>query len=252
MIIFDGEGGGVVGRVDPRLRLAAVLGLAVTLYAAPGLEAAAVAVGLGVGVALLARVPGRRTARRLAALNLFFATLLLTVPLSTPGQPLATLGPLVWSQEGVRIALRLALQGNAVMLAAFALLASLDPVRLGWGLQGLGVPSRLVQLFLLLVRYIEVMHQEYHRLADAARVRCFSPRLNGHTLTSLGYLVGQLLLRSLERAERILAAMRCRGFDGRFHLAARAAGSRADALFAVAWLVGLALVGVAGWRGANR
>ena len=202
-------------------------------------------------VAALARVPGRQTVRRLAALNFFFVTLAVTIPLSTPGRPLLQVGPFMWSCEGLRLALRLALQGNAVMLAAFGLLASMDPIRLGWGLQGLGVPSRLVQLFLLLVRYIEVMHQEYHRLADAARVRCFTPRLDRHTLTSLGYIVGQLLLRSLERAERIVAAMRCRGFDGRFHLVAGARGARGSALFVAGWLAGLLLVGVTGWRWAS-
>ncbi len=248
MIIFEGEGGGVLAGVDPRLRLAAVVLLAVVLYAAPSIAAPAAAFGVAVAVALAARVPLSRTLRRLAGLNAFLLVLVVMIPLSTPGEPLAVWGPLEWSREGVVRALRIAAQANAVMLSAFALLATMDPVRLGWGLQGLGAPPRLVQLFLFLVRYVEVIHQEYHRLADALRLRCFAPRLDRHTLKTLGYLVGELLLRSMDRAERILAAMRCRGYDGRHHLLVAASGQRGDGLFAALWGALLLLLGWLGWR----
>ncbi len=251
MIIFEGDTGGVLSRVDPRLRLAAVLSLAVVLYAAPSPAAPVAAVGVAVAAAVAARVPPRRTLRRLAALNAFLLVLAVMIPLSMPGEPLVAWQGLTWSREGAARALNLAAQANAVMLSAFALLATLDPVRLGWALAGLGAPSRLVQLFLFSVRYIEVIHQEYHRLEDALRVRCFTPGCNVHTLKTLGYLVGQLLVRSVQRAERILAAMRCRGYDGRLHLRVASGGHRGDALFAAAWGVALGLVGWLGWRWAS-
>jgi cobalt/nickel transport system permease protein len=251
VIVFEGDSGGVIAGVDPRLRLAAVLSLAVVLYAAPSLAAPVAALGVAVAVALAARVPPSRTWRRLAALNGFLLVLVVMVPLSTPGEPLARWGGWTWSREGAARALRIAAQANAVMLSAFALLATLDPMRLGWALAGLGAPPRLVQLFLFLVRYIEVIHQEYHRLDDALRVRCFTPQCNVHTLKTLGYLVGQLLVRSVQRAERVLAAMRCRGYDGRLHLLVVPGGQRGDALFAAAWGTALLLVGWLGWRWAT-
>lgn len=251
MIIFDGDSGGALAGVDPRLRVAAVLSLAVVLYAVPSLAAPAAALVVAVAVALIARVPLSRTLRRLAALNLFLLVLAVMIPLSTAGEPLAVWGPLAWSREGFARAGRIAAQANAVMLSAFALLATMDPIRLGVGLRGLGAPARLVELFFFLVRYIEVIHQEYHRLADALSVRCYTPRLDRHTLTTLGYVVGQLLLRSLDRAERILAAMRCRGFDGRFHLLAAPAAGRGDVTFAACWAAALMLVGWLGWRWAT-
>lgn len=248
MIIFEREGGGLLAGVDPRLRLAGVLLLAAVLYAVPSVKALVVALGVGVATAALARVPPFRTLRRLVALNLFMAVLLVTIPLGVPGEALVKVGGLVWSREGLVRAACLALQANAVMVAAFALLATLDPVRLGVALQGLGAPRRVVVVFYLLVRYIEVIHQEYHRLADALALRCFRPRTDHHTLKTFGYLVGQLLLRSLERAERIMAAMRCRGFDGQFPLLAFPTSSFGNLVFAVGWMAALVLVGWLGWR----
>ena len=50
------------------------------------------------------------------------------------------------------------------------------------------------------------------------KCRGFRARTDLHTLRTIGYLVGMLLVRSLERSDRIMEAMKCRGFDGRFHV----------------------------------
>jgi cobalt/nickel transport system permease protein len=77
-------------------------------------------------------------------------------------------------------------------------------------------------------------------------VRGFRPGVNRHTYRSFGYLAGMLLVRSLDRSERIVAAMKCRGFRGRFYLLDHFAFSPARdvpfgiaatlAVLALAWL----------------
>jgi cobalt/nickel transport system permease protein len=42
--------------------------------------------------------------------------------------------------------------------------------------------------------------------------------MNGHSYRAIGYLVGMLLVRSFDRSERVLAAMKCRGFRGRYYM----------------------------------
>jgi cobalt/nickel transport system permease protein len=49
------------------------------------------------------------------------------------------------------------------------------------------------------------------------RVRGFVPRTNMHTYKSYAYLVGMLLVRSYDRAERIHKAMLCRGFNRKYY-----------------------------------
>jgi cobalt/nickel transport system permease protein len=98
-----------------------------------------------------------------------------------------------------------------------------------------------------MVRYIEVVHREYHRLRNAMRLRGFRARCNRHTFRSLGYLIGMLVVRSLDRAHRIVEAMRCRGFRGRFYLLARFRVGAADILFAAIIAAGIALLGWMEW-----
>ena len=115
-------------------------------------------------------------------------------------------------------AVEIALKANAVVLALMALVGSMSSVTLGHALYRLRVPENLVHLLLFTVRYIDVLHDEYQRLRIAMETRGFQPATNSHTMRTFGYLVGMMLVRALERSERILDAMTCRGFAGRFPL----------------------------------
>lgn len=75
----------------------------------------------------------------------------------------------------------------------------------------LGVPRLLVTILALLYRYLFVLIDEAERLNRARASRTFSTSRTKkwHLLASL---IGQLFVRSTERAERIYAAMTARGW----------------------------------------
>jgi cobalt/nickel transport system permease protein len=146
------------------------------------------------------------------------------------------------SWEGLWQAVEITLTANAVILALMCLVGSMEPVTMGHALHGLKVPERLVQLLMFTIRYIEVLREEYMRLRAAMRVRGFKPGTNWHTYRTFGYLVGIMLVRALERSERILGAMKCRGFTGRFVLLERFRLSDRDWLFAAFVIAALILL----------
>ena len=89
---------------------------------------------------------------------------------------------------------------------------------------------RLIQLALLSYRYLFVLGDELDRLRVALRVRGFRNRASWHSYRTVGHAAGTLLVRGYERADRVSAAMRCRGFDGRFRSLAVFRTRRADVL----------------------
>ena len=95
----------------------------------------------------------------------------------------------------------------------------------------LGVPRPLVVQLMFLHRYLVVVGEEAARMT-AARAQ----RSGGSRLSMRGYatLAGQLLLKSLDRAERIHRAMRARGFDGSYPLRTPGRLRARDAAVAVA------------------
>lgn len=205
-------------RLDPRARVLAVLMFAVTTVSLSGQATPLIALGGALGIALWARLPLVDTGKRLAAVDGFILVTLVTLPFTTPigagDAPLFTLWGLPASRSGFLHAVSILLKANAVILVLLALVGTMSETILGQALGRMGVPHKLVALFLLTVRYIWVLHAEYIRLRTAMKARGFRIRTDMHTLKSLGHLIGMLLVRSLERSERVLGAMKCRGYVG--------------------------------------
>jgi cobalt/nickel transport system permease protein len=96
--------------------------------------------------------------------------------------------------------------------AALILVASTGFNAVCVALEKLGAPSAFTVQLLFLYRYIFVLADEAWRMVRARSLRSFGGR--GMELKVSSLMIGQLLLRTLDRAQRIHLAMRCRGFDG--------------------------------------
>jgi cobalt/nickel transport system permease protein len=66
-------------------------------------------------------------------------------------------------------------------------------------------------------RYVFVIAQEYQKIIKSIKIRGFSPKTTLHTYKTFAYVVGMLLIRASERADRVYNAMRCRGFKGVYY-----------------------------------
>ena len=243
-------------RLDPRARI---------IVAVPFLVVVAVAgrplvLVLGLALAILAALAGGWTMRqlfvRLLPVNLFVLVLVIVLPWTTGGTPLGSWGGWEFTREGMQTALAIGLRANALVLGLAALVGGLPVPVLGHALAHLRLPRKLIHLLLFAVRYVDVLRGQQRQLVRAMKVRGFRPRMDRHTYRSYGYLVGMLLVRSLDRSERIVAAMKCRGFRGEFHILDHFAAGRLDGLFGLlatailvllAWLEWGAVLGLDTW-----
>lgn len=204
---------------DVRLRLLAALLLVTALSQVQSLTIALIALLLVLLGALITRLPARLW-RRILQVETFVLLLFLTLPFAVAGTPVLTLGPLAASAEGLERAALIAVKVSAALLTIMVLVGTVEPARIGAGLHALKFPERIVQLYLMTVRYLSLIRAEAIRLHDAMRARAFAPRSNRHTWRSYGYLIGMLLVRALDRAARVEEAMRCRGAAGHYPHAA--------------------------------
>lgn len=103
---------------------------------------------------------------------------------------------------------------NSLAVLMMLVLAAVTPWRDMLSAMGrLGVPRVLVATLLFMERYVHVLTDELSRMITARRARSF--RRGGNLSWSLVTgMLGMLLLRSFERAERVHAAMVARGWDG--------------------------------------
>jgi cobalt/nickel transport system permease protein len=83
-------------------------------------------------------------------------------------------------------------------------------------LDKLGTPRVFVVQLVFLYRYIFVLVDEAARMVRARALRTFEG--GGSEIKAYGPLVGHLLLRTMDRAQRVYMAMCCRGFDGEIRI----------------------------------
>ena len=100
------------------------------------------------------------------------------------------------------------------VLASYLLIASTAIEHICGALRMMHVPKILVTLILLIYRYIILMLKEAERVTQAYTLR--APGQNGIHYKVWGTLAGHMLLRSMDRAERVYDSMRLRGFTGEF------------------------------------
>jgi cobalt/nickel transport system permease protein len=101
---------------------------------------------------------------------------------------------------------------STVCLLAMVLLASTTPFsELLRALRAAGMPALLVTTLSLMYRYIFVLVDEAGRMRRARASRTFTADRR-RAWRGLATVIGQLFIRSSERAERIYAAMTARGW----------------------------------------
>lgn len=134
--------------------------------------------------------------------------------------------------------------------AALTLLACTGIQRLCAGLERMGVPQVFVVQIELLYRYLFVIVMEGARMLRAVELR--SPNRGALRLRTYAALVGSLLLRSMDRAQRVYQAMNARGFDGRMRVLRPGVWGVGDWFFLVGWLAFFAVargINLARWLG---
>ena len=130
--------------------------------------------------------------------------------------PLLMLGGVAVS-GGVVSMLTLMLKGIFCLMASFLLMATTPIDSLCAALRRLHVPGMLVTLLLLTYRYVGVMTEELAVMTDAYHLR--APGQKGIHVSAWGSFLGQLLLRSMDRAQELYASMLLRGYHDHFHYA---------------------------------
>ncbi len=142
--------------------------------------------------------------------------------------PLLYLGSLAVS-GGVVSMLTLMLKGLLCLMASFLLMATTSIDCLCASLRRLRMPGLLVTLLLLTYRYVGVLTEELAVMTDAYHLR--APGQKGIHVSAWGSFLGQLLLRSMDRAQELYGSMQLRGYHDHFHYAPIQSFSVRDAAY---------------------
>lgn len=201
----------VIHRLPAQAKLVAALGMVVPIAITPreavwafGLYASIIA-----GLAGLSKVrPGFLFVRLLAVVP--FIVFALFIPFIAGGETVH-IGPVALSVDGLwgtwNILVKAVLgAGVSILLTATTEIA--DIIR---GLSVLRVPGLFVSIATFMIRYLELIVDEFGRMRTAMTARGYDPRWLSQA-RPIATSAGALFVRSYERGERVHSAMLSRGF----------------------------------------
>jgi cobalt/nickel transport system permease protein len=217
--------------LDARAKLLAALAYVVVLvsfgrYAV--LELAPMAIA-PLAMLWIGGIPTGFVARRIAILSPFVLMLCILAPLydhtpvtlaAGPWQAVLRGGWLTAADVAIKFALGIAAMTALTCTTPFSLLME--------AMRRLGAPRMLVMQIGFVYRYIFVLADEAMRIRRARDFRGAAMATASRRLAAVGGIVGGLLVRTLDRGERIDLAMRARGFSGDFHSLHRLAWTPRD------------------------
>lgn len=211
-----------VHRLDARVKVVATLAFIVSVALLPdGAWAVyALAFGLVMAATLAARLSPWRVIKR-SLIGLPFLLVAVTVIFSVPGNPIWH-GPfgLVASDTGLARFVSIVLRSLISLQAAVLMTMTTRFPDILHALRHLKVPAILVSIIAFMYRYLAVLVEEVQRMLRARASRsaaALASKAGGSIVwraTVTGHMAGQLLVRSLDRSDRVYNAMLSRGYAG--------------------------------------
>lgn len=126
------------------------------------------------------------------------------------------------------------IKGFYSVLAVYILIATTSIDDICYALRVLHFPRIMVIVVMLIYRYFGVMAVEADRIMTAYKLR--APSQNGINYKAWGTLIGQWLLRSMDKAERVYESMLLRGFTGDFRIRKKKV-RLSDIFYPIIWIV---------------
>lgn len=141
--------------------------------------------------------------------------------------------------NGMMSMITLMLKGIFSVLASYLFVATTTIDKICYSLRLLHIPAIIVTQVMLMYRYISLLLEEAGQITQAYFLR--APRQKGIHFKVWGSLVGQLLLRSMDRAEAVYESMCIRGYKGEFYYSKKRPVKLGDIVWLIFWVIILAV-----------
>lgn len=222
-------------RVDVRARLVVTLGFLIAVLSLPldNLAAIILFAVYPVAASSLEDIPYRHVFK----ISLYTLPFIIFIGIFNPifdHRPMLHIGSWAVSAGWVQF-LSIILRGLLSVQATAILILSCGFTATCRGLRRMGLPALFATQLFMLYRYIFVLLAEAHSMDRARRSRGYGRKSYG--MRFWASFVGELLLRTTSRAERIHGAMLSRGFSGEVPYSGGGLRWRiSDTLFMLVWL----------------
>lgn len=188
-------------------------------------------------IIILADIPILQSIKRIKVVLIFACIVGIANPLIDRTQ-MGHIGEIIIT-GGMLSMISLMMKGIFAVVASYILIVTTSIEKICYALRLIHVPKELVTLILLIYRYVIVLLKEVQRISDAYQLR--APKQKGIHVKAWGSLTGQLLLRSIDRAQVVYESMTIRGYNGEFSAGEKKEPKLKSIFYCILW-IGIILI----------
>lgn len=119
--------------------------------------------------------------------------------------------------EQYGLALLIFLRSNALILFALLLFWNKNLFDVATGMQTLRLPDKLTALFFFLAKFVIIIKQEFSITKKVMKIRSFKSKSNVFTYKTYANVIGMLIIKCFERADKLKNIMVLRNFKGKIY-----------------------------------
>ncbi len=183
-------------------------------------------------VLMICEIPAGKIIKRVLALEPFIIVAGILNPILDRNT--VYIGHLTLS-SGWMTLIALIIKSTLMVSAGFLLIATTGIDDIAGAMSMVRIPSIFVLLFLLTYRYVFVLIDEAERLFRGYSLR--APGQKGVKIQVWGSMIGQLLIRSYNRAQIIYQSMVLKGYNGRYNISGNKGFRYADGIYLLVWVM---------------
>lgn len=213
-----------IHQLDPRTKILGVITYISTIFLAEDYLAYAILIAFAVMAVAVSRIPASMVLKSIKPLWIIVLLTLAIHVFSTPGKVVFNVGPLVATQEGIRMGILMSLRLVLLIAVSSLLTFTTSPIALTDGierllnpLRRLGVPAHeLAMMMTIALRFIPTLLEEADRIMKAQMARG-ADFASGNLLKrakNMVPLLVPLFISAFRRADELAVAMEARCYRG--------------------------------------
>ncbi len=206
---------GLLQALDPRVRVVGLFSLVLAVTLSRKISVVAALFGVALVIAISSRVSLLLLAKRIW-LVVFGFTAVIAVPAMfvTPGEPVATIGLLQITEQGLRTAIMLILRVETAVTFTTLLILCTPWAHVLKALRAFRLPKEVIAMLAMTHRYVFLLVETAGQMLESRRSRTVGILKSSEQRRMAARTAGVLLSKSIELSNEVYFAMQSRGFRG--------------------------------------
>ncbi len=206
---------GLLQSLDPRVRVVGLFALVLAVTLSRKIAVVAALLVVAVVVAVLSRVSVLTLAKRVWLIALgFTGVIALPALFVTPGRPIAAVGTVVITEQGLRTAALLILRVETAVTFTTLLVLCTPWSHVLKALRALRLPKEAIVMLAMTYRYVFLLVETASQMFESRRSRTVGVLKADEQRRMAARTAGVLLSKSLALSNDVYLAMQSRGFRG--------------------------------------